>query len=99
MACWWAGWNVAKLAAHRVTQEEAEQAYDDPDAVPVFAYPGPDGWERAAVLGLTQGGRLLVVVWETRPDADEPDAEPWTVIITAYPPPRWQRDRYWQRDT
>ena len=99
---WWDRRNVDHLARHRVRPEEAEQAYNDPLAVPVAAYPGPDGWPREAQVGVTQGGRLLVVVWETRPDAGEPggagpDAEDWAVVVTAYDPAPQQRRRYGQR--
>src|SRR5262245_53058812 len=94
MAYWWADWNARKLARHRVTPDEAEEAMEDPEAVPAFAYPGEDGWPREAVVGMTTSGRLLVVVWEMRPDAAAPTAEEWTVVITAFPPDAATRRRY-----
>jgi uncharacterized DUF497 family protein len=94
---WWADWNRRKVRRHRLTPEEVEQAREDPDAVPTLAYPGPDGWERDAVVGMTRGGALVVVVWEVRPDDADPDAEPWVVIVTAYKPAPWQIELYRHR--
>jgi uncharacterized DUF497 family protein len=97
MAYWWDAANLRKVAAHEVTPEEAEEVLEDPLAVPVLAYAAADGTPREAVVGMTDAGRLVVVVWETRPDVADPDAEPWTVVVTAYVPTAYQRRQYGRR--
>jgi uncharacterized DUF497 family protein len=47
---------------HRVTSEQAEQAFSDPHQVPVMAY-GMDTEQREASIGMADGPRLLHIVW------------------------------------
>jgi uncharacterized DUF497 family protein len=74
----WSGGNAEKLwREHRLTPEEAEEAFGDPDRVRHPDYPGPGGETRRAVAGRTEDGLLLVVVYTRRQGRLR--------VVTAYP--------------
>ena len=58
----WDDANRDHLALHNVTAEEAQQAILDPHAVLLEIQSG-DEEERTKALGITSGGRILVVVF------------------------------------
>ncbi|BDP44423.1 hypothetical protein DAETH_43920 (plasmid) [Deinococcus aetherius] len=62
----WDDANEGHIARHGVTPEEAEEAVLDPDRVPVEAYQSPGGERRRAVVGQTNEGRYLFVVFVVR---------------------------------
>jgi hypothetical protein len=80
----WIEWNLNKIAAHALSQEEVEAAFD-------FAY---DYRERRdgsiAMLAETPSGRPITVIWRFDRESDEiPDIfgelpEPAVFVITAY---------------
>jgi len=83
-------WDPAKadasLRKHGVTFEEAVTAFGDPLSV---LLPDPDhseGQERHLLMGLSDGGRLLVVAFAERP--------PRTRIISARLATRRERHQY-----
>jgi len=53
---------------HRVRPRHAEQAFLDPDSLPVDAS-NLDSELRQAVIGMAEGPRLLHLVWTERGDA------------------------------
>ena len=57
--------NVDHIAEHDVTPEEAEEVFEDPRRVAVEAYNVPLETRRA-ILGMTETGRLLHVVYTMR---------------------------------
>jgi uncharacterized DUF497 family protein len=67
----WDDANRDHLALHHVTPEEAQQAILDPDAVLVETQSG-DQEVRTKALGITSGGRILVVVFTFRGEAIRP---------------------------
>lgn len=61
--------NEEHIARHGVTPEEAEDALADPDRKATRSYTvfnGPNSETRAAVIGKTFDGRILVVVITAR---------------------------------
>ena len=81
--------NVRHLARHRVTPEEAEQAILDENAI-LIEIESIHGEERTKVLGMTQAGRLLAVIFTfRRGDAIRP--------VTAYSAPKRLRKCYLDR--
>jgi uncharacterized DUF497 family protein len=61
----WDEANIAHLAAHRVTPEEAEQVILDPHSALVET-DVVNGEERVRAVGITSAGRILVVVFTER---------------------------------
>jgi len=61
----WDGDNIGHIGGHGVSIEEAEQALLDEGRVPSPAYQ-TSGERRSAVLGSTEEGRLLFVVYTFR---------------------------------
>lgn len=61
----WDDANVDHIAEHQVNPEEAEEALTDPDRRPLGAY-SPPHESRWAVLGATEGNRILVVIYTRR---------------------------------
>lgn len=61
----WDNGNIDHIGAHGVSVEEAEQAMLDQGRIPSPAYQ-TSGERRSAVLGSTEEGRLLFVVYTFR---------------------------------
>jgi uncharacterized protein len=61
----WDDGNVGHIEWHRVLPHEAEQAVLDPERVPATAY-RTTAERRWAILGATEEGRLLFVVFTRR---------------------------------
>ena len=62
----WDDANLDHIARHRVAPEEAEECLSDPDGVPGDAYRIGKQEARAAVIGQTESGRFLFVVFTVR---------------------------------
>lgn len=62
----WDAANIAHIARHKVTPEEAEQAVTDPERLARPTY-SKDNEPRLSVTGLTFEDRLLTVVVTMRP--------------------------------
>ena len=73
----WDEGNTGHLARHGISPVEAEDAILDPHALMVEIQTG--GEERVKAVGLTTGGRIVVVVFTLRGEAIRP--------ITAYEAP------------
>ena len=86
----WDPANVEHIARHKVEPEEAEEAVEDPAALPFAAHRGPHGQPRFGVLGATEDGRVLVVVLEERQDRLR--------VVTARPATEAERARYLQEE-
>ena len=83
----WDRANQEHVRRHRVQPHEAEEALNDPQALPVD---GTDLDEaRDAIIGLTSGGWLLVVVFTFREDQFR--------VITARVPSAREARLYWRR--
>lgn len=63
MALDWDEANTDHIAWHGIDPEEAEEALGDPDATPAHTYRGPGGERRSAIIGKTENGRFLFVVF------------------------------------
>jgi uncharacterized DUF497 family protein len=61
----WDDANVDHLARHDVTPEEAEGALSDPSRIGAPAY-AVEGERRRALIGATEDGRVLFVVFARR---------------------------------
>ena len=61
----WDDSNLGHVDRHGVEPDEAEQAILDPDRVSASAY-NVAGERRWALIGATEGGRLLFVVYTRR---------------------------------
>ena len=61
----WDDDNLDHIARHQVEPEEAEEALSDPDLIVTDAYNTPTE-QRAAVVGATEDGRILFVVYMVR---------------------------------
>ncbi|PNY81271.1 BrnT family toxin [Deinococcus koreensis] len=68
MSFQWDDANEGHIARHGVEPAEAEDALSDPDAVPAFARPANDGEWRGALVGQTEDGRYLTVIFTYRAD-------------------------------
>ena len=77
----WDAWNVGHIARHRVTPEEAEEAFQNE---PLFLK-GRGGTHVA--LGRTDAGRLLTVIYVVRPGGR-------VYVVTARDMDRKERRRY-----
>jgi uncharacterized DUF497 family protein len=84
----WDAFNRGHLARHGVTAEEAEQCILDPDAV-FLEIQTETGEERTKALGMTSGGRILVVVFALRGMAIRP--------VTSYDAPESLRRIYFDQ--
>lgn len=63
----WNFGNLDHIARHKVEPEEAEEAVTDPAAIPAKdVHRGPQGQRRTAIIGATEAGRVLLVVFEVR---------------------------------
>ena len=85
----WDDDNVEHIARHGVSPEEAEQALADPDQVGQPASRGASGERRWSLLGETDAGRLLSVVFTRR--------EGLTRVITARDADEGERRIYRRR--
>lgn len=84
----WDDGNLSHVMQHGVLPAEAEQAIDDPHALATAAY-DVAGEQRFGLVGETDDGRLLQVVYTWRGDRRR--------VVTAFPArPREQR-RYEER--
>ena len=81
----WDDANVDHIARHRITPEEAEEALLDRRRVGSSAYNVP-GERRSAVIGATDGGRILSVVYTRRHGVFR--------VVTAIDANRSERRRY-----
>jgi uncharacterized DUF497 family protein len=61
----WDEANLGHIAAHGISAEEVEGALLDPRRIPAPAYQ-VEGERRRAMLGATEAGRLLFVVFTSR---------------------------------
>lgn len=64
----WDEANEEHIARHGIDPEEAEEALSDPDAVPASIRPAPNGEWRGALVGQTESGRYLTVIYTYRQD-------------------------------
>jgi uncharacterized protein len=64
----WDVHNEGHVWKHDIAPAEAEDAMRDPDRLPVGAY-NREGEKRWAILGATEHGRRLFVVFTTRRDS------------------------------
>lgn len=62
----WDEANEEHIGQHDVDAAEAEEALSDPAATPAHAHRGPSGDSRGAVVGQTEDGRYLFVVFMVR---------------------------------
>lgn len=82
----WDEQNIRHLEAHRVSPEEFEQVIvNDPLDL---EYQVEGGEERYRALGITDNGRILIVVWTIRNDKVR--------AVTAYPAGRSYAKLYWE---
>ena len=82
----WDTANIAHIAQHNITPEEAEQVIRG-GSLPVSSEER-EGEERHAELGETAAGRLLIVVWTLRGQRVR--------VVTAFPASRkW--NAFWRR--
>jgi len=77
----WDAWNIGHIARHNVTPEEAEEAFCNE---PLFLR-GRSGTRM--VLGRTEAGRFLTVIYVTRPGGS-------VYVVTARDMDRKERRRY-----
>ena len=83
----WDEENSRHLRSHRVSPQEFEQVlWNDPLEL---EYQTESGEERYKSLGITDAGRVLIVVWTLR--------EGKVRAITAYPASRLYKQLYWER--
>jgi uncharacterized protein len=61
----WDAANASHIAEHNVTPDEAEEALTDPHRRPAMAYSSA-GERRRAIIGQTESGRVLFVVFTRR---------------------------------
>jgi len=81
----WDEGNADHIAWHNITPDEAEEAFMDPRRMGAPAY-NVAGEGRRAVLGATESGRVLYIVFVRRGEAVR--------IITARDATRTERRRY-----
>lgn len=62
----WDDANIEHIALHGITPEEAEEAATDPRRVPTDAYTAANGERRRGLIGKTQDGRILTVIYTSR---------------------------------
>lgn len=84
----WDDANVSHIWRHRVRPHEAEEAVNDPAAVPLPASRMGDE-DREALVGMTRAGRLLTIVFTLRGQRPR-------VVTARRPDPREQR-LYWRQ--
>lgn len=82
----WDEANLAHIAKHGVTREEAEQAVDIAPLDLMRQY--HEGEERFLLAGITSAGRVLLVVTTERGDRMR--------VVTAYAAPPAIRRMYWE---
>jgi uncharacterized protein len=84
----WDADNLAKIAAHDLSSEEVESAFEDE-----FAMDGDlqevDGEVRPVLFAMTRTGTVVRVIYTERRDAIR--------VVTAHPASRGQRVRYERR--
>ena len=71
----WDDGNVAHIAEHGITPDEVEEAFADPRRLGVDAYTTPTE-RRWGLVGSTEEGRLLFVVYTRRGSATGPQPIP-----------------------
>lgn len=86
----WDPTNIDHIARHKVEPEEAQEAVQDPAALPFAAHRGPQGQPRFGVLRATEAGWVLVVVLEERQGRLR--------VVTARPATEAERARYLQEE-
>jgi uncharacterized protein len=84
----WDDANVEHIAEHSVEPEDAEETLEDPRRIPATAYNVP-GERRQAILGLTEVGRLLYVVYTLRRGRIR--------VVTARAADEGESRSYWKR--
>lgn len=57
----WDDYNADHIALHGVSEDDVEEAVEDPGRTPFSAYGG-----RVGFIGKTSGGRVLVVILERK---------------------------------
>ncbi len=62
----WDDANLEHIARHGVEPGEAEEALTDPSATRAGTYRGPSGERRGSIVGKTEDGRVLFVVFTFR---------------------------------
>lgn len=78
----WDDWNLAKIAAHGLSSDEVEHAYEH--AVGAHARREDDSYE---TFGATPSGRVILIVWRTNDEFDaleEGSVIQVVFVITAY---------------
>lgn len=85
----WDDANIGHVAQHDVRPEGAEQAIDDPYALSLPAY-AVQGEARFGVLGATEDGRILAVIYTWR--------GPLRRVVTAFPATSRQQ-RFYERSS
>lgn len=62
----WDEANTEHIARHGVDPDEAEEALSDPARVATKSYMGANGEKRVAVIGQSESGRYLTVIFTVR---------------------------------
>ena len=63
----WDDDNVDHISTrHNVEPYEVEEAFADPDRLPISAHQGPMGERRSGIIGATEDGRVPTVVFTVR---------------------------------
>ncbi len=78
----WDDWNLAKIAAHGLSSDEVEYAYEH--AVGPHAKREDDSYES---LGATPSGKVILIVWRYNEEFDALEKEfviQVVFVITAY---------------
>ena len=87
----WDAGNLEHIARHKVEPEEAEEAVTDPAAIPADqVYRGSKGEHRFGLIGATEAGRVLIVIFEERREKVR--------VVTAYPADAEQRAAYYGQE-
>jgi uncharacterized protein len=81
----WDEANLKHIARHNVSRVEAEQVFLN--GFVEFDYQVVDGEERELVIGLTNAGRFLTLLWTEHDGAVRP--------ITAWDATREEEEHYW----
>ena len=83
----WDDANIDHIALHGIEPDDTEEAIRDPKRVRTRAQPGVE--TRSAVIGSTESGRILFVVYTYRGRK--------TRVVTAREAGQWQRRKYEER--
>jgi uncharacterized DUF497 family protein len=83
----WDDGNLIHIDGHRVSHEEAEEAFLDPDRLRADAY-NARRERRRAFIGATEAERVLYVVYTMRDGRIR--------VVTAYDATDTERRKYWR---